>query len=29
VSILDVPGLKHAACECYGTVKEKAQELFG
>jgi CRP-like cAMP-binding protein len=29
VSILDVTGLKHAACECYGTIKESAQELFG
>jgi len=28
VSILDVAGLRNAACECYATVREKAQELF-
>lgn len=28
VSILDVEGLKTASCECYGTIKESAQELF-
>jgi CRP-like cAMP-binding protein len=28
VSILDLNGLKGASCECYGTLKENAQELF-
>lgn len=28
VSILDIEGLKTASCECYGTIKESAQELF-
>lgn len=28
VTILDVSGLKNAACECYGTVKENARELW-
>jgi len=28
VTILDIAGLKNASCECYGTVKENARELF-
>ena len=28
VSILDVAGLKTASCECYGTIRESARELF-
>jgi len=28
VTILDVSGLKSASCECYGTIKENARELF-
>ena len=28
VTILDINGLKNASCECYGTVKESAQELW-
>jgi CRP-like cAMP-binding protein len=29
VTILDVAGLKDAACECYGTTRERAAELLG
>lgn len=28
VTILDVPGLRKASCECYGTIRENARELF-
>ena len=28
VTILDLKGLKSASCECYGTVRDNAQELF-
>jgi hypothetical protein len=26
--VLDVPGLKATACECYATIKGKAEELL-
>lgn len=29
VTILDIKELNNASCECYGTVKRNAQELFG
>lgn len=28
VTIVDFAGLKNASCECYGTIKENARELF-
>lgn len=28
VTIVDIKGLKNASCECYGTVKDNARELF-
>ena len=29
VTIIDIHGLRNASCECYATVKQNAQELFG
>jgi hypothetical protein len=28
VTLLDVPGLKETACECYATIKARTQELL-
>jgi hypothetical protein len=28
VTLLDVPGLKETACECYATIRGRAEELL-